>query len=635
MSGQLVDDPATARSSGRSADQDCNPEVQRPSSDLIRRLLVFCDQHLAALFMAALLVVYAYFFYQVISPYWFHPKWTSDDALQQLFPFHKIEHPELFRGDLITTMIEGYLTPIHYALSYVFTILTGSPIMMGHWLMLLQMVSALVFLFLAVRQAAGVVPALFATTWMLHTRHVMQRLTAGLPRGWSLVVFCAYLYFVLCGSHWGVLLTILVGFLLHPPGTAVVGLSYGFYLLWMVARKETRAANIPHLKRLILVTPVYFIIALSILHRPEEIGPMVTYDQAMAMPEFQRPLGRFPFVPLRPAWEEIKSFGFQSFTSRFYAPGMYIKPAMPAIGIGLLLTILLCGRLRRRISIPAPVVCYLLGAVGLYFAARALAFKLYVPDRHLQIPFAVFSVVGLTIGVWRVLCRSTTTDGAGEGNRYPDLPVSRSWPGLIGLFALGGFIALAGGAGLNGAMNFNFASDKKGHAWQWMQTSTPVNALIAGHPTHLDSVFLFGKRQGFVTTETAHPFYPKYNAEMKRRLEISLRAHFAASLQEVVDILTPHGIGYFVFERKQFYPDELQKATYFPPLDVLTRSLTSRPADQYAFRQLPATVNLEKYPFMPFKDKFSVVIDVQKLKTWLESHPSATVNEKGIVHDAT
>lgn len=567
--------------------------------------------------MAVIAIAYGWMFWERISEFWFNPQWTTDDALQQIYPFHKVFHPQLFSGDLITRMVEGYLPPLHYGISWALTWLTGDPIMMGHWVMLLQIGSALLFLFLAVRRAAGTAPALFAVTWMLHTRHVMQRMTCGLPRGWSPLVFSAYLYFAISGNHWGMLTSLLIGCLLHPPATFVIAIAYGLYLLYRVAMPETRRTHIKPFVRLMIASPLFLVITLWVLHRPPEIGDMVSYQETLTMPEFQRPTGRFPFVPLRPAWDEIKSFAFQAFVTRFYYPGKFWKRNMHDIVLVSMVLVLFWGWRRGRSVIPLGVVTFTAASAIVYFASRLLAFKLYVPDRHLQIPFAYVWITGFTIGVWRLLLPRGMRLALPELRPFPRLSPSQTRFSMLGLVLVAALVLKAGGLGLNGAMNFNFSRTKKGHAWEWLQKNSPLESLVAGHPTHLDSVFLFAERQGYVTTETAHPFYRAYNEEMKRRLAISLKAHYARNLEEFVAILEPEKIDYFVFERQQFYPEKLAVANYFPPLDTLTKELTAKPVTEYAFRQLPQTVDAVRYPFMPFRDGWSVVVDVKKLKEYL------------------
>jgi hypothetical protein len=563
------------------------------------------------------MVVYGYFFWDRIAEYWFNPAWTSDDALQQLYPFHKVFHPELFKDDLITAMIEGYLPPIHYALSYGVTWLTGDPIMMGHWLMLMQIGLTLGFLFFAVKRAGGFAAACLAVTWMLHTRHTMQRLTAGLPRGWAAPVFAAYFFFALRGNHRGMLATLFVGCLLHPPATFVIALAYGMYLLVRFAMPETRVEYRKPLIHLMLISPVLLVMTLKVLHRDERIGSMVTYQEALEMPEFQRPLGRFPFVPLRPAWEEIKSVSFQAFVSRFYYPGKFWKREMHWIVLALTLLLLCAAQRSRRRVVPLSVVTFVVASFLVYFLSRALAFKLYVPDRHLQIPGAFIWITFFTIAIARLCVPRTMLLPLSEIAPFPRLSTRHYMRAAVLFLMLAALVSIGNGLGLNGAMNFNFTRTKKGHAWGWLKQNTPLDSLVAGHPTHLDSVFLFGARQGYVTTEVAHPFYQAYNREMQRRLEISLRAHYSRSWAEFLQLVEAEGIDYFVFARRAFYPEELAKERYFPPLDGIVRDLASHPVESYLYKRLPAEV-VSSAPYMPFKDGWSAVLDVKRVREFFD-----------------
>ncbi|MDC0358494.1 hypothetical protein OAO01_06730, partial [Oligoflexia bacterium] len=499
--------------------------------------------------------VYVFFFWKSV-PRWFHPGWTTDDALQQLYPFHAVLNPELFQGDLVTEVMKGYLAPLHYWLCYVVTWLCGDPIMMGHWVMLLQACSAALFLFLAVQHAAGSVPAFFSVIWLLHTRQIMQRMTAGLPRGWAAAVLVATLYFVLKKSHKATLVVLLLGCLLHPPATMIAALTYGFVLVWGVLWEKSRKLYLKPLVQLVILSPIYIGITFYVVHRPEHVGQMVTYEEAQAMPEFQHPDGRFPFVPLSPVLWDLRVHGFQSFVDRFYNPGRFWKRNVRYVVLAALLLLVLVGIVRKRHTIPVELWCYVLATLAVYFASRLMAFRLYVPNRHLQFPMAIFFIALFSVGVWRAfyLNRGQSMSQPGDRRSFQATNLNCAWLSAVALLVLGVFIYIGSGTGLYGDGNFNYARDKKGKVFAWLAEHTPQQALIAGHPTFIDGVMLFGKRRGFITTETAHPFYKGYNAEVQRRLELSLRAHFARDLSELLAVLEPAEVDYFVFERKRFYP---------------------------------------------------------------------------------
>jgi hypothetical protein len=338
---------------------------------------------------------------------------------------------------------------------------------------------------------------------------------------------------------------------------------------------------------------------------------MASLEVASQMPEFSTPDGRFPFYPLKPVRWEIATFGFQAFISRLYNPGDFLKQAMiPAVLV--LCAFLAFVAIRKKQELfPRPVVCFVLATLIVYFLARLVAFKLYVPDRHLQFPLAVFFVVALTSAVWRFASLSVQRLGPRCGSRGVVLIP------CAGLCLLATFIALGSGTGLHGSANFNYSTTKKGRVFEWMREHTEPSALIAGEPSLIDGTMLFGKRTAYITTETAHPFYDGYYALIKPRIERTLRAHYARSLQELFEIMDPEGVDYFVFERRRFYPEALASLEYFEPFNALLRELGSRPHTEYAYRELPREVDLESFPPLVFRDDYAVVVDIKALGRWL------------------
>lgn len=561
-------------------------------------------------------VFYAYCFWDSVHPYWFHPDWTTDDATQQSYHFYKVFYPGLFPDDIVNRVMEGYLAPLHYWISYGVTWLVGDVIMMGHWVMLLQAVLAVGFLFAAVRYVVGSPAAFFSVAWLLHTRHIMQRLTGGLPRGWSAPLLTGYLYFLFTGKHRSLLVLLLCGCLLNPPVTFLLGVGYGLYLTWRVIAPSTRAQYLKPFLWLVLLTPVYGLVTYTVVKRPAEIGNMISYQQAEQTPEFLRPGGRFPFVPLRSVKHEVKSFGFQAFIGRFYNPGRFWKKNIWWMVTILTVLIFSLALLRKR-SLPyLELLTFLLGIFITYFASRYFAFKLYVPDRHLQFPMGIFFISALSTSVWCALHRSKCDDCA-TVPACTNTSFRVAGFSFVGLIALGWLVFIGSGTGLYGSANFNYSRYQRGQLMPWIASNTPERALIAGHPTLIDPVMLFGMRQGYITTETAHPFYENYRVEVRRRLEIVLRAHYAADLKQFMEILQPEGIDYFAFKRDEFYPSKLKDPKYHAPFKDLLAELTNRDDSQYAFRQLPRGRKGKMTGVVPFENEHAVLVDLAKLQHFL------------------
>jgi len=192
---------------------------------------------------------------------------------------------------------------------------------------------------------------------------------------------------------------------------------------------------------------------------------------------------------------------------------------------------------------------------------------------------------------------------------------------IIGLVLLVGLVGLGSGSGLKGDCNLNYHRFRKGHAFEWIEKNTDLKSVIAGHPVHVDPVLLFAKRRVYVSSEVAHPFYPKFYQEMERRLKISLRAHYAKTFNEFLDIINLENIDYFIFSRQRFYGHALKKATFYKPLDQLVAELTSRNYTDYAYKRLPKKVDVEHYPFLVFRDDQSAVVDLKVLRKYVKDHP--------------
>jgi hypothetical protein len=465
----------------------------------------------------------------------------------------------------------------------------------------------------------------------------MQRLTSGLPRGWSALVLSAFLYFFLTRNFNALYVVLLFGCLLHPPTTMICGFAFGSWLLFQVVFSAERRRYLKPFWTLAILTPVYALITLSVVQRPDYIGSMVTLEEAREIPEFQFPGGRFPFVPLQDLEAEVRTFAYQAFIGRFHrgAEGAETQPVRPhpfmrdsarTIVLVCLFGLFIVSLWPLRGKIPTQLWFLAFSVTVIYLAAREFAFLLYVPNRHLQFPLALFFIVTFSIGFWHVGLR------IGQLLYKPAQHVFAS----IALLLLAAFIYANSGDGLKGDLNFNYPIYKRGDVFTWLRENTAEDVVVAGHPTFIDGVMLFAQRRGFITTETYHPFYPEYMLEARRRVNISLRAHYARNLQELYELLKDERIDYFVFERARFYKDALEKNTYQLPHTQLAQELGARHWTEYAFRAIPRELDLRGAPYQVFRDSRAVIIDIRALGQWLDTREalqSTEVDELNVLEE--
>jgi hypothetical protein len=625
--------------------------VQKIKITQLLRFLTLRSFSGADVLMLTCLLVYAFFFFKGIAPFWFNPEWSTDDALQQSYPFHKIFNPDIFKNDIITQMMEGYLTPLHYWITWIATFCSGDPVMGGHYVMLLQLVLTLIGVFFAVYIGTGKskAPAFFALLWLFHTRHVMQRLTGGLPRGWAAPLLSLYLAAFIGKCEKTTLVLLFIGCLLHPPSTIIVGLSYGIYvfigmLYQAYVQNRTRSDNelFKPFLRLLLLSPLFILTAWFTVRMPETIGTMADYQRALSMPEFQNPGGRFPFVPLTPLLEEVHTFGFQSFLSRLYRAGKFLEILVPGLVIVFTIifftvTLVNTFSVRRKFfsssnaetteHVTLKMISYLTAIIVVYILSRILAFKLYVPNRHLQFPMAFFFIVSFSLFFWNfaiaIAKRKSKKKAVQEGFATDKRRVERtlSFIGTLSLCVPALLFFVGSGHGLYGPANFNSSLKQKGNIYLWIRNHTPQNSLVAGFPETVDGVPLYSARQVYLSNETAHPFYDKYYEEVKRRMKIVLNAHYAKDLQEFLSIVQPEKIDYFVFRRDLFYPNMLADPPIFLPFHSFVTDITSkRGVSEYAYKELPKQVDLKTAPYMPFKDSRYAIVNVGLLAQ-IKSNP--------------
>jgi hypothetical protein len=421
--------------------------------------------------------------------------------------------------------------------------------------------------------------------WFLHTRNVVQRLSVGLVRGWAAPVLAAGVYFMLARNHSIVLLTLLIGTSLHPPATFLLACTYG--LLCVLDLKKDRKRFFT----LLLLSPLYALLAYYTVKIPASLGKMAYIGDVINAPEFQNPGGRFPFVPLPSIIQDLRIFAFQPFLSKWVRLRELDYLVMAMIGGALLGVFLHDSNAREKPLMPKEGWCFLLAIAVVYTASRTLAFYLYVPNRHLQFPLTFFFVIFIPI----ILSRFRS-----------------SLPFLL----LSIIVYLTSGHGLYGLANLNWHRNQRGGAFQWIRQNTPTNSLIAGHPTFVDPVLLFGNRRAYVTTETAHPFYNKYYEAIRPRIIASLKMHYAPNLKDLYDEAVKARVTHVVLERARFYPEALREATYDRPYDVLVKELTNRPPEDFAYRQIPSELSVLA-PYQVYRDREAVVIDVSLLGAFL------------------
>ena len=534
------------------------------------------------------------------APY-FNPNYAGDDARQQLFQLYEVLDPGLFEGDYIYRAMKLYTGPLHELIASTIVRFTQNPIMAGHWTMTLQFSLALMFIFLAVRSMASIPAACVSVAWLLHTPWLIRNTFGGLPRGWAGAIVAAFLYFISTKNHKAIIALIFVGSLLHPHSTFLVCAAYSFFLAYQFLMPQSRQAILRPLIMFLVFCPAIFAVNYFNVRRPADIGTMVDLKQAEKMPAFSKEKGRFPFVPLDPPSKEFKKKALRMF---FEYEGENDASFKKRVTIGILIFYLLAFVVqfyRRRIIFPSELIIYTFAAATSYFLARFLAFRLYVPTRYLGWPLALFFLISMPVIIWRMFHKENA---------------KVQWKSLAALCVFVLSFYLISGSNLGARSSYKEGDDFSDPMYTWIRENTPKSAVFAGQPSSIDGMQLYGMRRAYVTTETAHPFYDKYNEVMEHRIKVSFKALYARSAQDFLKILENEKIDYFVFAKKFFKLNgggqvpTFKFADYFAPHGNSVRKLGSFPKESYFHTNLLNFKNSIVY-----QSKEAIIVDVAKLRT--------------------
>jgi hypothetical protein len=546
-----------------------------------------------------ILCFYTYALYKSFQGRWFNPSWTTDDASQQVFPFYRVLIPGAYPQDIIYEVMRGYLAPIHWWLGCGLTALTQDPIMTGHWMMLIQLVLTCGFLAWGVYPHVGGVGSSAVVLWFLHTRPVVQRLTVGLPRGWSAVVLAGFIALSLRGKFYPLLGFLIVGALLHPPTTTIVCVATGVALLVeFVFRPELRSLTIKKMGLLAMTGVVIIGLMTVITKKPDYIGQMVGPEQVVQIPEFQNPGGRFPFYPIPSLSSHIDSFVFQAFFTKFHRnliPGQKATVCALVVLFFLIAIVESIRRQRRNAASPIPWLTFaslFIGIIFIYVCSRIWFFKLYVPDRHLQFPFAF-----LWITFFTVIPPVLFSFNYKEGRKF------------LYYICIGLVVYSSSKAGLQGLANFNYPLMRKGGVYELFREKTPLDTVIAGDPVSMDPFPLLTQRSVYVANELYHPFYPVYLEEMRRRFNIVLHASYAKTLIDFYHAIKEEKIDYYVFNLSRYSPKELATAHTFVPHEATLQRLIKEAEGHFAWKEIP-----EKNSFVVYRDKNYIAINLKRFK---------------------
>jgi hypothetical protein len=514
-----------------------------------------------------LLIVYAVAFIPMLFNGFFSSLVVQNDARQQVSMYWSFHGTGLVEGGLIRDYLYQYTPLGHKALYWVATLVT-SPVMASQILTLLLVAITVLCCWRIGRAARSPAVGAVLGLLMLHG-YAGTSLLGGLPRSFAPPVALGFLYFLLLGSERGVLAMLLLAAAFYPSLFAVLVVAWGLQVLLDGIRGGVAAAG-PRLIRLAVVAGLAGLMLLPNLMTSDAIGPPITLAEAETMPEWHMG-GRFRELPLPSAPAGLARMALVAIGCNDMKALLARSTAAQAKTWGLCAAWLVVGAILflrgpARRFLPRLLVLLIASAL-MYLAARAMAFRLFIPGRMLVYTWPPVLALILCLG----LASAPTLPWR---NRRIDLRV----PLFIGLLASVVLLFGPDSGSLGRGMN-----DLRPNAalYDYLR-STPKNVLVAGDPRETDNIFTFSARNIYNSHLASHPLYPKYYAEIRRRILACQAAYFATRPEDAAAFFRQEKIDLFVVCVDHYKKGGLRQYRSFLPYKAqLEEALADTPPEAF------------------------------------------------------
>jgi len=374
----------------------------------------------------------------------------------------------------------------------------------------------------------------------------------GLQRAFALPTTLLLLWALVTGRYLWVGVSWLIAALVYPVILPVLGLTGATVLMLDLVRDRRMPRN--WLSNLLLGIVAIWL-TLTTTTPSAEIGPTVTYAQALNMPEFL-PGGRLPLYWISPGM--VPGWLRDHHTGLGHSAWV-VCAVLAALGV--------LGWRRRLDDVPRAAWVLASVGIGLWLVARATMFALYLPNRHSRTSFGIFAALTLAAAgaaLVRFILDRAFEPGDAAANRAATIVLACLAP----LTAAAALLPHA-----IGVSRTPVNSDLE-RVYAYL-SGLPVDTLVAAHPDLADFVPVRSRRAVLASTEESIPFHLGYYARLKPRIQASLRAAYASDWQEFDAALVPFGATVAVSG-----PEVWAEDSYYPPFDGLVRELRRRGAQR-------------------------------------------------------
>jgi hypothetical protein len=508
-----------------------------------------------------------------------HPWFFQEDAEIHEFWMRRFQDPALFRDPLTNAFVDSGYQPEGFRLLYWLASHVIDPVVFGEILPLALQPLSVWLIFRIVRAhtqwrpAAWMAAALFLVPWEV------LRFSGGHPRAFAQPILLLAVFFALRRQNLAAALVPPVGILLYPPAgldalvivllAAVVG---GGTLVFDKRRLAWGGLSVAAVAVAVLLPRL-------LTGNSEEL---ISAAQARQYPEFG-PDGRMHYF----------ANSTLAYLKHNYS-GFNLQDSGSILAVAALFVLLV--RLRNATLLRWEVWCLPIAGLGLYAAAQAVLFRLYLPHRYTYalLPFFCIAIAVAARPTFEALARrsrfllipalgvplvlgllaltlfplgpqlSLVAFGAWLKAAAPYIALGLAvglliaavvWVRAAGENGIGRAAAAAAGvagavlvaqvAFAGGGRNRHVAACSDVGLYRYLGT-LPKSAIIAGDPGDLDCIPIAARRPVVISRKLYQPWNVDFFKVIRPRMFLMVEASYGPSVEPIVQLRARYGADYFL-----------------------------------------------------------------------------------------
>jgi hypothetical protein len=528
--------------------------------------------------LSALIIFYAHF-RAFISPYV-----INDDVRQQIFWMQQWRDPALYPSDWIVDYARHY---VPWGIQWIYW--PAAHIMNPVYFS--KVLTAFIFIWLSVsffsmgkmlggRQLGWIA---VGVSWI--TPFYLDNFSGGLSRSFAAPLMMMFLLGWLRKDAWTVGIALFLQAVLIPY---IFGLcAFAACLAWLarrllIADEPPFPSRIVHFVILAAASALVLLMYRSLNHAG--LGPLVTYKEMLGRPEFTE-AGRYQMIP-------VPSLLFEALGVPVGYMGLFLEygDLVGAISLVAIIAVCVAGVIRREWKPLGthlqPFIFLGIGSIILYYLARLVLLKLFVPSRYVE------TSANICFCMVVALC----LQGLLKNRRL----------GKSACVAAILIVATLSAVRLHGVGIFDYSAYKP--LYDAVLKDVPKDAVVAGSPDLMDNVITFGRRRVFASGELAHPWCKGYWKRLEPRLEELFKAYYAEEPDSVIRFSRQHKVDFIVVDDRDFLPSFINGQPFFAPFDKMIRKdvggrATFALLEPGAFKSIKVDDHIHLIDMRPYKEK--------------------------------